>query len=319
MIKNNNVNKKELLDILDKKILVSDGAMGTTLFAAGLTGCPDSLNIDNGGIKKVTDIHLGYLEAGSDIIQTNTLGSTSVKLGSLGLEKEVEKINRNAVKAVKQAIDIYLSKSKKSKPLFIAGDVGPLGKLLEPVGGLKHREAVDSFSEQAELLIGEGADLIIIETIIDLNEALAAIEAVRKISKDILIACTLSFGENGVTIMGNKAEDVIGELTGAGADIAGANCGMGSDSMISVVKKMREANTDARLIFQPNAGLPVVVEGRTIYNETPEIMASNVEKFLSYGPSIIGGCCGSTVKHIRSIANIVSRYNKTCSNYTAVS
>ena len=310
MINNNSINKKELLGILDKKILVGDGAMGTTLFAAGFTGCPDSLNIDDSGIKKVIDIHLGYLEAGSNIIQTNTFGSTPIKLESLGLEKKVKKINQNAVKAAKQAIDTYLSKSERSKPLFIAGDIGPLGKLVEPVGSLKHQEAVDSFSEQAELLIGEGVDLIIIETIIDLNEALAAIEAVRKISKDIPIACTLSFGENGVTIMGNKAEDVIGKLTGAGADIAGANCGMGSDSMIGVVKKMREANTDARLIFQPNAGLPVLAEGKTSYNETPEIMASNVEKFLPYRPSIIGGCCGSTAKHIQAIVNIVSRYNK---------
>lgn len=143
----------------------------------------------------------------------------------------------------------------------------------------------------------------------DLNEALAAVKAVRKISKDIPIACSLTFGENGVTLMGNKAEDVVEILINAGSDIVGANCSVGSGAMLNVVKKMREANAEARLIFQPNAGLPMLVEGKTIYNETPEIMASNIEKFLPYKPSIVGGCCGSTPEHIREIIKVVRSHN----------
>lgn len=309
MIKDNNINKIKLLDIIDKKILVSDGGMGTTLLSAGISEYPDSLNIDNNNIRKIIDIHLSFLEAGSDIIQTNTFGSTPIKLESFRLENEIKKINENAVNAAKEAENIYRSKSGDEKPLFIAGDIGPLGKLLEPVGTLKYEDAVSAFSKQAEILIGKKVDLIIIETIMDLNEALAAIEATRKISKDIPIACSLTFGENGVTLMGNKAEDVVEILINAGSDIVGANCSIGSAAMIGVVKKMREANPEARLIFQPNAGLPMLVEGKTIYNETPEIMASNIEKFLPYKPSIIGACCGSTPEHIREIIKVVRSHN----------
>lgn len=308
MIKDNNINKIKLLDIIDKKILVSDGAMGATLIAAGISALPDSLNLDSSQIKKIIDIHLGYLEAGSDIIITNTLNSTPIKLESHGLQHEIKKINENAVSAVKEAINLYRVRSVDNKPIFIAGDIGPLGKLLEPFGPLKYEEVLDAFSKQAEVLIGK-VDLIAIQTIMDLNEALAAVKAVRKISKDIPIACSLTFGENGVTLMGNKAEDVVEILINAGSDIVGANCSVGSGAMLNVVKKMREANAEARLIFQPNAGLPMLVEGKTIYNETPEIMASNIEKFLPYKPSIVGGCCGSTPEHIREIIKVVRSHN----------
>ena len=305
---NENANKKEFLDILDKKILVSDGSMGATLMTSGFSALPDSLNLDSSHIKKVIDIHLGYLKAGSDIIITNTLNSTPTKLEFYGLQNKTKEINENAVSAVNEAIDIYRTASGDSKPIFIAGDIGPLGKLLDPFGPLKYEEALDSFSEQADTLIGK-VDLIAIETIMDLNEALIAIKAIRKISKDIPIACCLTFGENGVTLMGNKAEDVANILIDAGSNIVGANCSVGSGAMLNVVKKMREANANARLIFQPNAGMPSLVDGKTIFDETPEIMASNISKYLSYKPSILGACCGSTPEHIKEIAKIVSDYN----------
>ena len=305
----NNANRRELFDILGKKILVSDGAMGTTLIAAGISALPDSLNLNSSQIKKVIDIHLSYLEAGSDIIITNTLNSTPIKLGPHRLQHEVKKINENAVSAVKEAISLYRSSSGDDKPIFIAGDIGPLGKLLEPFGHLKHEEALDAFSKQAEILIEKEVDLIAIQTIIDLNEALAAVKAIRKISKDIPIACSLSFNENGVTLMGNEAEDVVETLINAGSNIVGANCSVGSGAMLNVVRKMREADANARLIFQPNAGLPSLVNGKTTYNETPEIMASNIAKYLPYKPSIVGGCCGSTHEHIKEIVKIVRNYN----------
>jgi 5-methyltetrahydrofolate--homocysteine methyltransferase len=183
-----------------------------------------------------------------------------------------------------------------------------VGKLLEPFGPLKYEEVLDAFSKQAEVLI-EKTDLIAIQTMMDLNEALAVVKAVRKISKDIPIACSLTFGENGVTLMGNKAEDVVKVLISAGSDIVGANCSVGSGAMLNVVKKMREADANARLIFQPNAGFPSLADGKTIYNETPEIMASNIAKFLPYKPSIVGGCCGSTPEHIKEIIKVVRSYN----------
>jgi len=305
---NKNANKKEFLDILDEKILVSDGSMGATLMTSGYSVLPDSLNLDSSHIKEIIDIHLGYLKAGSDIIITNTFNSTPTKLEFHGFQNKTKEINENAVSAVNEAINIYRATYGDRKPIFIAGDIGPLGKLLKPFGPLQYEEALDSFSEQADALIGK-VDLMVIETIMDLNEALTAIKAIRKISKDIPIACCLTFGENGVTLMGNKAKDVVNVLIDAGSDIIGANCSVGSGTMLNVVKKMREANADARLIFQPNAGMPSLVDGKTIFDETPEIMASNISKFLPYKPSILGACCGSTPEHIKEIAKIVSDYN----------
>ena len=207
---------------------------------------------------------------------------------------------------MRQAIKRHESKKGCKGPHFVAGGIGPLGKLLEPSGTFKYTQAVYAFLNQAEVLVESGVDLLLIETIMDINEALAAVEAVRRSSKDIPLACTLSFGENGTTLMGNKAEDAVKTLLDSGCDIVGANCSIGSDSMLEIVRKMREADPGAKLIFQPNAGLPVLKDGKTVFNETPEIMSSNIKKYLEYKPSILGACCGSTPAHISSIVNIVS-------------
>jgi len=300
-------NEKKLLEILDRQILVSDGAMGTTLQEFGYTAYPDTLNLNknSGDLQKITDIHLSYLEAGSDIIQTNTFGSNPIKLDLFSLPNEVEKINKNAVNAAKQAIEIYREKNRNNKELFIAGNIGPSGKLMEPYGDLKYSTAVDSFAKQVDILLECNVDLLIIETMMDLTEALAAIEAARKISSDILVACTLTFRENGVTIMGNKAETAGKDLLETGSDIIGANCSVGSKAMIHIVEKIRNANPHAKLLVQPNAGLPVIVEGKTKFNETPEIMANNFKEILKYKPSIVGACCGSKPAHIEKIAELV--------------
>ncbi len=295
-----------LLDVLDKNILICDGAMGTELTSRGFSGYPESADLEQDGIEKVTDIHLSYLEAGSNIIQTNTFGANNEKLRSYSLDSRITDINKNAVSAARQAIKRHESERGCRGPHFVAGDIGPLGKLLEPSGTLKYAQAVDAFLKQAEVLVKNGVDLILIETIMDINEALAAVEAVRRSSKNIPLACTLSFGENGITLMGNKAEDAVKTLLDSGCDIIGANCSIGSGSMLEIVRKMREADSGARLIFQPNAGLPVLKDGKTVFDETPEIMASNIKKYLDYGPSILGACCGSTPAHILCIVDAVS-------------
>jgi len=297
--------KQELIKILQERILICDGAMGTTLQSLGYKGENDLLNLHPESLKDIADIHLKYIEAGSDIIQTNTFGSNSLKLEQSGHSGEIDIINQNAVKAAKNAVEIYREKTKDTKKIFIAGDIGPSGKLLEPYGNTKYQTAVDSFSKQIECLAKYGVDLLIIETIIDLNEALAALEAAKKINPDILTACTLSFKENGITVMGNKAEDSGKILIDAGAYIIGANCSVGSDSMIKITEKIRKANPDAGLLIQPNAGLPSLIDGKTTFNETPEIMAQNFKQILKYNPSIIGGCCGSTPEYIIKIAELV--------------
>ncbi len=303
----NSISKKKrgLLSILENRILLCDGAMGTMLQSYGFRGSTDLLNLDPKAIKTITDIHFQYLEAGCDIILTNTLGSNKIKLSQLGYENEIEKINRNAADAVENAIDAYLEKNQDSRQIFIAGDIGPTGKILEPYGDLKYDDAVYTYMAQIEILLKNGADFILIETIIDLNEALAAVEASKKIDPKITVACTLTFKEDGVTVMGNRAEEFGSILLDAGCHIIGANCSVGSDSMINITEKIRNANLEARLLVQPNAGLPAVISGKTIFSETPEIMEKNFREILKYKPSIIGTCCGSTPEHTRKLAELL--------------
>ena len=297
---------KDLISILENRVLLCDGAMGTMLQSYGFSGPTELLNLDKKALKTVKDIHLGYLEAGADIIQANTFGAGKIKLGQLGHEKEIKEINKNAMDAVKNAIYIYREKSQSERDIFIAGDIGPSGKLLAPYGEIKFDDAISSFKEQIDVLLENGADLILIETIIDLNEALAAVEAARKISDEVIIACTLSFKEDGMTVMGNNAEEFGSILLDAGCDIIGANCSVGSDTMIDITAKIRNSNPEARLLIQPNAGLPEIVNGKTVFNETPEIMVKNFREILRYNPAIIGTCCGSTPDHTRKISELLN-------------
>lgn len=305
------VTKNNFLKILGNTILIGDGAMGTVLQGLGIFASPDLfISKDENSFKILPDVHLSYLKSGSNIIQASTFGANPVKLETEGLLPEIKNINEKAVYCAKLAADNFKNLSKNTKnndrPVFIAGNIGPTGKLLAPFGDLSYEAAVEAFYRQADILVStKMVDIIIIETIMDINEALAAIEAVKKTGQDIAIICTLTFNERGVTIMGNKAGDCVKPLLEAGCAVIGANCSVGSDKMLETVKKMREADPDARLIFQPNAGLPKLSEGKTTYSETPEIMADNVNKYLQYKPSIIGACCGSTPEHIKKIAQLV--------------
>ena len=292
-------------DALDKRLLFGDGAMGTMLQKMGITQSPDILNTDEQKIEKVVEVHLGYLKAGSDMVQTNTFGSNPIKLESSGKGHALQAVNRNAVSAVKKAIKLYREATNSKRRIFIAGSVGPLGKLLKPSGMVTYRQAVEAFGSQIKILAGAGIDALIIETMMDINEAYAAIQAAKQ-ATDLPIICTLTFGSNGVTLMGNKAEEAVTLLQDKGADVVGANCSLGSEGMLDIARKMREADQDAKLIFQPNAGLPVVKDGETSYDESPQVIAENISQYLAYQPSIIGTCCGSTPMHIKHIIDTVS-------------
>jgi 5-methyltetrahydrofolate--homocysteine methyltransferase len=297
--------KKDLLNILEDRVSVCDGAMGTMLQKYDFKGPNDLLNLNLEALKIIEDIHFQYLEAGSDIIQSNTMGSSILKLQQIGQLGNIDKINKNGVNAARRAIEKYNCITGNTRKIYIAGDMGPTGKVLEPYGDTKYSSVFDSYARHAEILINCEVDLVIIETMIDLNEALAAVKAVRKTDPDIIIACTLSFLENGVTVMGNRAEVFGSELIDAGCDIIGANCSVGSDAMIKITEKIRAANPYARLLIQPNAGLPLIVDGKTVFNETPEMMAESFGRILEYRPSIIGACCGSTPQHILKLAELV--------------
>ncbi|MBM3705128.1 MAG: 5-methyltetrahydrofolate--homocysteine methyltransferase [Actinobacteria bacterium] len=299
-------NRYEFLAILDNKMLFSDGAMGTELQKLGFKGSPDLLNLDAEALKSISKIHLDYILAGSDIIQTNTIGSSFIKLKHAGYEQEIKRINSNAVDAARNARNIFYEKHDKSREIYIAGDIGPSGELLEPYGNTSFDFVVESFAKQAEILLDCGVDIIVIETMIDLNEAKAAVKAVRELDANIAVACTLSFRENGVTVMGNRAEEFGEVLVEAGSDIIGANCSVGSDSMVSITGKIRNANPSAKLFIQPNAGLPKLIDGKTVFLESPETMAENFRGILKFKPDIIGACCGSTPEHIKKIAELVN-------------
>jgi 5-methyltetrahydrofolate--homocysteine methyltransferase len=307
------ITKNNFLNILGNTILIGDGAMGTVLQGLGIFTSPDLfISKDANAVEILSDIHLSYLKSGSDIIQASTFGANPVKLEAEGLLPEIKNINEKAVYSARIAVDKFENLNKNSgaiqRQVFIAGNLGPTGKLLEPFGDLSYKAAVEAFQKQADILVStKMIDVIIIETMMDLNEALAAVEAVKNTGHDLPVLCTLTFNENGVTLMGNKAGYSIKTLLDAGCAAAGANCSVGSDKMLDTVRTIREYNPGARLIFQPNAGMPVLSGGQTIYSETPEIMAGNIKNYLEYKPSIIGACCGSTPEHIRKIAGTVKK------------
>jgi 5-methyltetrahydrofolate--homocysteine methyltransferase len=301
------IDKHNFLKEIDDKVIIGDGAMGTLLQESGITSCPAILSKDSEEYQKVLEIHLLYLRAGSQIIQTNTFSANPIKLRACNLADHISEVNLNAVNAAKDAKDIYLSEKGADENIYIAANIGPTGKLLRPFGDLDYHEATEAFSKQLDILVSSQIDIILIETMMDINEALVAVEAAKKVGGNIAIVCTLTFNESGVTLMGNKAEDAAVILDKAGCAVVGANCSVGSDKMLNVVKKMRDANKDVSLIFQPNAGLPVMKDGQTVYNETPQIFSDNIKSYLKYRPSIIGGCCGSTPGHIRKLKEEISR------------
>ncbi|MHB1347679.1 MAG: homocysteine S-methyltransferase family protein, partial [Candidatus Humimicrobiaceae bacterium] len=264
--------------------------MGTVLQGLGIFTSPELfISSNENSFKILPDVHLRYLESGSNIIQASTFGANPIKLKTAGLLPEIKNINDKAVYCAKLAADKFKSLSRNTKsnerPVFIAGNLGPTGKLLEPFGDLGYKACVEAFYMQADILVStKMIDIIIIETIMDINEALAAVEAIKNTGQDIAIICTLTFNENGVTLMGNTARDSVRPLLDAGCAVVGANCSIGSDKMLQTVKEMREADPSAKLIFQPNAGLPKLSGGITSYSETPEIMTANISKYLKYRP-----------------------------------
>ena len=309
MIKNT-----DLINLIGDKIFLGDGAMGTLLQDFGLSTNPVLfLREDNDFFEKIKEIHFRYLESGSSIIQTSTFSANETKLATFGIndDKDLKKINYRAALAAKEAVEKFREQTASKRAILSAGNLGPTGKLLKPFGDLSYKKAVEIFYRQTEYLASSGlVDIFLIETMMDLNEALAAIEAIQLVDKDASIVCMMTFNEKAVTLMGNKAGDSLKAMLEAGVTVAGANCSVGSDKMLEVVKKMREADETARLIFQPNAGLPKMVSGKTVYDETPEIFSENIKKYFPYCPTIIGGCCGSTPDHIAELAKLIDSSQK---------
>ena len=287
--------KKEFIELLDKKILVFDGAMGTMLQSKGLKAdeCPEIYSLFHKEV--LLDIHGQYVDAGCDIIQTNTFGANKIKLSQYGLLNSVVEINQHATDIARKA-----SKGR----CLVAGDIGPVGKMLYPYGDLNFDEAYEVFYEQAKALVDEGVDLINIETMSDLYEAKIAVIAV-KAAGNLPIICTVTYEQNLRTLMGTDPETAVTILEALGVDVIGTNCGFGADRMVEVLKRSHDIS-EAFLIAQPNAGLPRLVGNTTVYDLSPKGMAGFAEPLVKAGANIIGGCCGTTPAHIKELVLTVS-------------
>ena len=286
--------------IQESDTILADGAMGTMLLNAGLEeGTPPELwNVEN--VKGVAEIHRSYLQAGSRILLTNTFGGTRFRLGKHSAEKRVHELNRAAAELLRKVID------ESEETAIAAGDIGPSGKMLQPIGELTFDETRDGFEEQAKGLIEGGVDVIWIETMSDLEEVRAAVEGVRRISSSIPIITTMSFDTHGHTVMGVSPELAVTTLASYGAAAIGGNCGTGPDELLQAMQKMRSVAPDAILVAKANAGAPRMVSGKISYDADPSTMAQYALAARQAGIQIIGACCGSAPAHIEAMAAALS-------------
>jgi 5-methyltetrahydrofolate--homocysteine methyltransferase len=286
--------------INEGRVLVSDGAWGTFLHQKGLKvgECPELWNLERP--EDVLDIARRYVEAGSDIVLTNSFGASPLKLEGYGLAGQTYELNRLASE---------ISKKAAGKKALVMGSVGPTGKMVM-MGEVPPQELYKGFLEQARGLADGGADGIVIETMSDPEEARIAIEAAKKIS-GLDVACTFTFSRNqdGVyrTMMGTDVAAYLEMAKSAGADIIGANCGNGTAGMIEIVRVIRSIDPDIPVLVHANAGLPRYEDGKTIFPESPGEMASQIGELVAAGVNIVGGCCGTTPEHIRQIAEVIKR------------
>ncbi len=282
--------KPSLLQELDRRVLVCDGAMGTMLYAKGifLNRSFDELNLTQPDL--VAEVHQQYVRAGADIIETNTFGANRVKLGAFGLADRVHALNLQGARIARHAA---------RDQAWVAGAIGPLGIRIEPWGRTGVDEAEAWFTEQARALLEGGVELFVLETFRDLNEIGAAIRAVRSLC-DLPIVAQVTTEEGGNTLDGAAPEAFVPDLERRGAHVVGVNCSVGPAAMLETIERMaRVAHT--RLSAQPNAGRPREIEGRNIYLCSPEYMASYARRFINAGVRLVGGCCGTTPEHIRHI------------------
>jgi homocysteine S-methyltransferase len=288
----------QLADIFANRPVLVDGAMGTTLYARGvfINRCYDELNLTDPGL--ILSIHEEYLQAGAEIIETNTFGANRFRLARHGLADKISEINIAGVKLARQAVEHL--KDKQAGAAFVAGAVGPLGVRLEPLGKTGLDEARAAFAEQISALTMEGVDLLIIETMPALNEAREALNAARQIAPLLPVLVMVTVDEEGNCLDGASSALAAALLTEWGADAVGVNCSTGPTTVLSAIEAMRPATT-LPLAAMPNAGMPRAVEGRNIYLCSPEYMASFARQAIQAGVQFVGGCCGTTPNHIRAM------------------
>jgi methionine synthase I (cobalamin-dependent) len=274
------------------EVFVADGATGTVLQSMGLDAglTPEVWLLREPD--RIRALHLAYTEAGSDLILTCTFGGTRFRLESHGLDGQVLALNRRAAE---------LAREVAGEELYVAGDMGPTGRLLKPLGDIAFEEVADAYAEQARGLAEGGADLLLIETMSDLGEAQAAIEGARR-ANDLPVVCTFSFDTHGRTMMGVRPETVVHEI-GPLVEVVGANCGKEPGEFLAFIQAMRQAAPEAILWAKPNAGLPRLLDEGVVYDASPEYMGRLAQQLCAAGAQIVGGCCGTTPAHVGAMAS----------------
>jgi len=290
------------------KPLLSDGAMGTLLHDRGVSfdKCFDELNLTNPAI--VAEIHKAYIDAGSQIILTNTFGANRYKLERHGLDSSIKEINSAAVDLARRVV------AASFKPVLVAGDIGPLGVRLAPFGRVQPEDARRAFKEQIAILLDSKVDLIVIETVTDLYEIREAIFAARELSAELPIIASMTFTRDDRTLLGDSPRKVARAMREFGADIIGVNCSGGPNQLLRIIKEMRGALSDGRFWVKPNAGWPEQVGGRIFYPASADYFGDYALSFWKGGADIIGGCCGTTPEHIAAMKRALDRTESVESN-----
>jgi len=280
---------KNIKNLINNRVLILDGATGTELQKRGMPrgACPEKWCLENPAA--IQSVHKDYVAAGSNIVCSCTFGANRIKLGEYGI-KNVKEVNRQLVRLAKKSV---------GKKTLIAGDIGPTGKFVEPFGPLKFEEAVEIYKEQVNGLLEGGADLFIIETMMDIQEARAALIAVKEVTKKFVIS-TMTFEKDGRTLNGTDPVSALITLQSLGADAVGCNCSTGPEQMLKFIKAMRPY-AKVPLVAKANAGMPRLVNGQTLFEMGAKEFSSFGKKFISSGVAFIGGCCGTTPDHIREL------------------
>ena len=288
----------QFADIFASRPVLADGAMGTVLYARGIfiNRCYDELNLSDPGL--ILSVHEEYLQAGAEILESNTFGANRFRLSRHGLGGKVAEINAAGVRIAREAVEHL--REKQAAEAWVAGSLGPLGVRLEPLGKTGLEEARAAFAEQIRALAEAGADMLIVETMPALNEAREALLAARETAPDLPVLVMVTVDDESNCLDGSSPQQAAALLTEWGAGAIGVNCSTGPSTVLTAIEAMRGA-TKLPLAAMPNAGLPRAVEGRNIYLCSPEYMASFARKAIAAGTQIVGGCCGTTPNHIRAM------------------
>ncbi len=282
-------------------VIIGDGALGTQLMKRGLKPGepPEIFNLTKPQV--LEEIASMYLEAGSEIITTNTFGASPLRLSHFSLDKDTEAINQAAVKAVRKAV---------GENAYVSASIGPTGVMIKPVGSIEPEKVYASFKLQVGSLLYAGVDMICIETMMDVREAELAIKAVRSLDAKIPVMATMTFGKTPrgfFTLMGSSVQEAASALESAGADIVGSNCGEGIENMIIIAQEYRK-HSKLPIAIQSNAGLPTASKDGLVYPQSPDYMGQKAIELVDIGVQIIGGCCGTGPEHIRAIRNAVENH-----------